>query len=114
MARDGMADAAFAEGPIQGDEVGHASRWETMRFCAEELDALLSAPVGSGWTVPSTTNSAAGNQWGSAPVGSPPQEQVSATPEPDWRRFCVNHNGYSGNTAYCPTCSPANTRREDA
>lgn len=24
----------------------------------------------------------------------------------DWKRFCVNHNGFSGPTRICPTCSP--------
>jgi hypothetical protein len=39
-----MAAAAFAEGPIQFDEAGHAGRWTSVEMCADELRALLTAP----------------------------------------------------------------------
>lgn len=38
----GMIGAAEAEGPIVGDESGHASRWEMARIFTDELRALLS------------------------------------------------------------------------
>lgn len=34
--------------------------------------------------------------------------RLKEQPSPDdWKRFCVNHNGFSGPTSRCPTCSPA-------
>lgn len=31
----------------------------------------------------------------------------------DWKRFCVNHNGFSGPTSKCPTCSPDYVEPQD-
>ncbi len=36
-----MVAASFRDGPIEHDEVGHASRWTAVEMCAQELDALL-------------------------------------------------------------------------
>lgn len=37
-----MCNASWKDGPIQGDETGHAARWEAVDMCRKELDALLS------------------------------------------------------------------------
>jgi hypothetical protein len=37
----GMIELAEARGPIAGDEIGHAARWETLRMAADDLAALL-------------------------------------------------------------------------
>lgn len=28
----------------------------------------------------------------------------------DWKKFCVNHEGFNGPTAHCPTCQKAGKR----
>ncbi|MCR4375630.1 MAG: hypothetical protein NUW22_12355 [Acidobacteria bacterium] len=39
----GMIELADAEPAIVGDEIGHASRWEAVRMCLDEVLALLPA-----------------------------------------------------------------------
>lgn len=36
-----MVQAAFEEGPIAGDEIGHMARWTAVEMCADDLAALL-------------------------------------------------------------------------
>jgi len=36
-----MAEDSFADGPIPGDEIGHASRWTAVEVLADQLAALL-------------------------------------------------------------------------
>ncbi len=42
---EGMCAHAWEEGPIPGDEIGHASRWEAVEICKRELAAVLDTEV---------------------------------------------------------------------
>lgn len=49
-----MVAAAEAEGPIEFDELGHASRWAAIEICAEEVERLL-LPAAGGIPAPQPT-----------------------------------------------------------
>ncbi len=47
-----MIESAYHEGPIPGDETGHAARWTAVETCADEVEAALSLTSDTPLTAP--------------------------------------------------------------
>jgi hypothetical protein len=85
---------------------GYLEAWNTYHVCANDLAALRDLPAREGQEEKEDASRVDHPQYDPPSAGplATASDGQPVPPDDDWRRFCVNHEGYSGPTSVCPAC----------